>query len=115
MTFYLDLGLLLAALTAFFFTVLGYFLISRFFQAKRRRGLLAGDGAAFLAAGGLFVAFTASFIEIFEFAFRLPYPAVIDLGIGLSAVFLASATAHLLATRLVKARTAKRVGASHQT
>lgn len=109
MTFYLDLGLLLAALTAFFFSVLGYFLISRLFQSKRRRGLLATDGAAFLAAGGLFVAFTASFIEIFEFAFRLPYPAMIDLGIGLSAVFLASATAHLLATRLSKVRTAKGV------
>ncbi|WP_306145226.1 hypothetical protein [Roseibium sp. MMSF_3412] len=103
MTIYLDLGLLLAALTAFFFSVLGYFLISRFFQAKRRRGILAGDGAAFLAAGGLFIAFTASFIEIFEFAFRLPYPAMIDLGIGLTAVFLASATAHLLAKRLSKA------------
>lgn len=107
MTFFLDLGLLLAALTAFFLSVLGYYLVSRLFQSKRRRGLLAGDGAAFLAAGGLFVAFTASFIEIFEFAFRLPYPAMIDLGIGLTAVFLASASAHLLATRLSKARAGK--------
>ncbi|MEM8700800.1 MAG: hypothetical protein AAGF82_03165 [Pseudomonadota bacterium] len=112
MTFYLDLGLLLAALTAFFLTVLGYFLISRLFQSKRRRGLLASDGAAFLAAGVLFVGFTASFIEIFEFAFRLPYPAMVDLGIGLSSVFAASAVAHLLATRLSKPRAAKGVTVS---
>ncbi len=112
MTYFLDLGLLLAALTAFFLTVLGYFLVSRLFQSKRRRGILARDSAAFLAAGGLFVAFTASFIEIFEFAFRLPYPATIDLGIGLTAVFLASTLAHLLATRLSKARLAKGAVAS---
>ncbi|MBO6894761.1 MAG: hypothetical protein JJ866_22665 [Roseibium sp.] len=91
-----NAGILAIASLIFSATVLGYFLVSKFFQSENRTGRLSGDGIALLMAGALFVAFTASYIEIFDFAFRLPYPAIIDLGIGLGAVALAVAVAHTL-------------------
>ncbi|WP_299480908.1 hypothetical protein [uncultured Roseibium sp.] len=104
MTLLVNLGLLLVAFLAFFLAVLGYFLVSQTFQARRRRGVLSKDGVMFLVAGGLFVAFTAGYIEIFEFAFRLPYSVPVDLGIGLLAVTIAAASAYLLANRFEQNR-----------
>lgn len=104
MTLLVNLGLLLVAFSAFFLAVLGYFLVSQTFQARRRRGVLSRDGVMFLVAGGLFVAFTAGYIEIFEFAFRLPYSAPVDLGIGLLAVAIAAVSAYFLASRLEQHR-----------
>jgi len=108
MSVLLDAGLLLAAVLVFFASVLGYFLLSNVFQSKRRRGLLSRDGFTFLIAGGLFLTFTASYMEIFAFAFRLPYPASVDLGIGLLAVFGTSVIAYKFATRLVENRSRHR-------
>lgn len=102
MSLIFDAGLLLAATIVFFLSVLGYFLLSSKFQSRRRRGLLSRDGVTFLVAGILFLTFTASYMEIFAFAFRLPYPAFVDLGIGLLAVFVTSGVAYVLATKLVQ-------------
>ncbi|WP_305984182.1 hypothetical protein [Roseibium sp. MMSF_3544] len=99
-----DAGLLLVAILVFFLAVLGYFLVSNMFQSENRRGLLSKDGVTFVIAGVLFLVFTASYMEIFEFAFRLPYPAFVDLGIGLLAVLVSSAAAYRLAGVLSKRR-----------
>lgn len=95
-----NAGLLLIAVVVFFLTVLGYFLVSRMFQSESRRGLLSRNSVTFSIAASLFVLFTASYLEIFAFAFRLPYSAVVDLGIGLVAVALSSAAAYLLARQV---------------
>ncbi|CTQ51586.1 hypothetical protein LP7551_00098 [Roseibium album] len=89
-----NVSILLLITAVFSVTVFGYFLVSRFFQSEKRSGRLSGDGIALLIAGVLFAAFTASYIEIFDFAFRLPYSAYVDLGIGLASVVAAVAVAH---------------------
>ncbi|MET1411119.1 hypothetical protein ABVF61_02570 [Roseibium sp. HPY-6] len=104
MTLLVNLGLLLVAFAAFFLAVFGYFLVSQTFQARRRRGVLSKDAVMFLVAGCLFAVFTAGYIEIFEFAFRLPFSAPVDLGIGLLAVAAAAAGAYLLANRFEQHR-----------
>ena len=91
-------------------SIFGYFWVSKAFQSEERAGWLAGDGRALLVAGILFCAFTASYIEIFDFAFRLPYPAIADIGIGLGLVGLAVAAAYAAFT-LIRRR-AVRLGIS---
>ncbi|WP_298965434.1 hypothetical protein [uncultured Roseibium sp.] len=85
MSMYVTLGILLLTTVIFSAVVLGYFLASKSFQSENR----SGDGGVLLIAGGLFIAFTASFIEIFDFAFRLPFSEYVDLGIGLASVVAA--------------------------
>jgi H+/Cl- antiporter ClcA len=91
-----NVSILLLITAVFSVTVFGYFFVSRFFQSEKRSGRLSGDGIALLIAGVLFAAFTASYIEIFDFAFRLPYSAYVDLGIGLASVAAAVAIAHTM-------------------
>ncbi|MES0810760.1 hypothetical protein ABLO27_14855 [Roseibium sp. SCPC15] len=93
MSILFDASLLLLDAAVFSVTVLGYFIVSRFFQSERRSGLMKGDGVAFVIAGALFAVFTVSYIEIFSLAFRLPFSAYTDLAIGLSAVAAAIAVA----------------------
>ncbi|MCV0424092.1 MAG: hypothetical protein K5905_01335 [Roseibium sp.] len=94
MSILFDASLLMLDVAIFGATVFGYFIVSRFFQAKRRRGFMGGDGIAFVIAGVLFTAFTVSYIEIFSLAFRLPFSAYTDLAIGLGSVTVAIALAY---------------------
>jgi len=87
---------------AFCLSVLGYLTASSFFQSRRRRGRLSGDGTAFALAGVLFLVFAASYLEVFALAFRLPFSAYQDLAIGLGAVTSAIVLAQLFAARLLK-------------
>jgi len=103
----LDSGLLALATGFFFLVVLGYFLSSGFFQSTRRRGRFTGDGLALLLSGGLFVAFTAGYMEIFVVAFRLPFTAYQDLAIGLFSVALAGIAAFASA-KAIRRRTTLR-------
>jgi len=99
-----DAGLLLLITAIFSTSVLAYLLASRFFQSKRRHGRFSGDGAAFALAGVLFLVFSASYLEIFAVAFRLPFSAYLDLLIGLGAVCTAIVLAQALFRRLEKRR-----------
>ncbi|MCK7615824.1 hypothetical protein [Roseibium sediminicola] len=90
----LDTGLFALSTVAFFLVVLGYFLSSEYFQSKRRRSRFSGDGPAFIVSGCLFVAFTASYLEIFLTAFRLPFSTYVELLIGLLAVAAAGIGAY---------------------
>ncbi|MEO9775504.1 hypothetical protein [Roseibium sp.] len=96
----IDSTLLLLTTALFFLVVLTYFLASAYFQSHRRRGRFSGDGFAFLLSGGLLVAFTASYLEIFLIALRLPLSASLDLAIGVTAVTAAITGARALAKML---------------
>ena len=110
-----DAGLLLLITGLFCATVFTYLRVSGFFQSRRRRGLFSGDGMAFVLAGGLFLAFTGSFLEIFALAFRLPFGAYPDLVIGLAAVAVAVVLARFLAFRLVNRQPQKAAAKSDQS
>lgn len=103
-------GLLGLATGVFCLSVLSYLLVSGTFQSRRRRGWWSGDGMAFVVAGVLFLAFSASYLEIFAIAFRLPFSAYQDLLIGLGAVGLAMGLAKTTSTWLEKRRIADAVG-----
>lgn len=113
MSVMLNASILLLVTAIFSVTVFGYFLVSRYFQSENRSGRLSGDGIALLIAAVLFGVFTASYVEIFDFAFRLPYSAFVDLGIGLASVAAAVVFAHML-FQFVKGRTSAQEVAVHR-
>jgi len=79
----------------FGFVIWAYFRVSEHFQSETRdqRGW-GSDRVSMLLAIGLVAGFTVSYIEIFIYAFRLPFSGPVDVTIGLAAAMMAMAAAY---------------------
>jgi hypothetical protein len=79
----------------FGFIIWAYFRVSGHFQSDTRDQKGWGsDRISILLAIGLVIGFTASYIEIFIYAFRLPFSGAVDVTIGLAAALIAMSGAY---------------------